>query len=292
MKIQTIAITLLVLLPVFFQAACGGNTSDNNNADTNTSAKVQNTPSNDAAPSTVQNDTNRENRAQPSVKAPKGGWFKSAKLKPERTAYGIEMSVETETTEPLKDEDYLTYAFWKNSERISEKREAILAGAPYQRGDSVFAEVFYHRDERVLARTVTNEVMIDNLPPVMHNIMLPKVRGPGSYEFIVDAEDGDGDQLAFSLLPAVEGQPLPEGLSIDEASGTVTYVLGKKAPPAKLEFTIAADDGNGGVVKRTVSMTFKAEKPKKPANQKEDGTSTETNEKNNEENKEENNGEY
>ena len=99
-----------------------------------------------------------------------------------------------------------------------------------------------------------------NSPPVIENVTLPNIQGAGTYEFTVKANDPDSDEITFSL----EMGPAPHDvdLQIDSSIGTVTCILGEQ-PPDSLKFTIVADDGEGGIAKKVVSIRlFKYPKKK------------------------------
>ncbi|MCP5049937.1 MAG: hypothetical protein GY940_22410 [bacterium] len=261
MKNQSMVALLLALVMALGTAACSGNDERDDN---NKNVKKTERPGISEYPTPRPREMDTATGSRDQTKAPPGRWIKSAKLTSTISGDSITLRVDAETTRPPGEDQFLTYVFWKNGDRLGERSEGILEGVPYKRGDSLFAQVLFHREEETLDRKNTNYVRIENIPPDIIGVSLPDVKGPGTYTFVPQTSDKDGDQLSFSLLPAAEGKTLPEGLSIDQATGTVTYVLGKKPPPAVLEFTIAADDGNNGNVKRSVSMTFKKQTIKKP----------------------------
>jgi hypothetical protein len=196
-------------------------------------------------------------------KTPPGGWFKSVKLVPQKTEEGAALKINVETTRPLDTEkqEYLAYVFWKNNQGSGEHKEGLIPASYYKRGDLVFAEVVYYRQENVVARMRSEPLFVENTSPVIKSIAVPDIDGPGTYTFKVTGADKDGDKLTYTLAPGTEGEKLPGGFSINGSTGLVTFVLAEdqKLPPT-LKFIINANDGGGGVAKKAVTLTFSSKK--------------------------------
>lgn len=153
----------------------------------------------------------------------------------------------------------LKYEFWKNGKKIFESDEGKLEKSMVKRGDFLQVEVtaFDGANEEVDNHR-SNMFEVLNSPPVIKKLVVPQIKGFGLYTFTVETEDADQDTLTFSL----EGKDLPQGLQLDNTSGTVTYQF-SDPPPEKLSFVLVADDGNGGKAKKSVSMTFKKQENRK-----------------------------
>jgi hypothetical protein len=153
----------------------------------------------------------------------------------------------------------LKYVFWKNGKKIHESDEGKLEKAMVKRGDFLQVQVMvFDAANEELDNHRSNMFEVLNSPPVIKKLVIPQIKGFGLYTFTVETEDADQDTLTFSL----EGQNLPQGLQLDNTSGTVTYQF-SDPPPEKLSFVLVADDGNGGKAKKSVSMTFKKQENRK-----------------------------
>jgi hypothetical protein len=245
--VQWLAAMLAALVIVMGMAACSGNDSNEDNVNTNNTRANQ------------QDAEKKTDAPKPKVKAPPKGWFKQVTLTPHKTREGNALKVKAETTVPLKEEQYLTYIFWKNGQRTAEKREDTIPPKYYKKGDVVFAEVLFHHQDEIVGRGRSDSLFVENTAPKITKIDIPNIEGPGTYTFTITASDHDGDRLTFSLLPFQEGEELPDGLEIDSSTGSVTYIMSESASPSTLKFVVSADDNDGGIAKKSVSISFKSE---------------------------------
>ena len=177
----------------------------------------------------------------------------SASLSPEILRADSTITIKTKTAAPLNDNQTLTYKYWKNGQPLEETKETELSPLSFKKHDVFFADVMLYEADQLIAKKRTEIKPVLNTPPMIEQVTLPDVQGPGTYEFTVTAKDIDDDQITFSLeadhLPAeVDARIAPD-------TGTVTCTLDDN-PPESIKFTIAADDGDGGVAKKIVSMRF------------------------------------
>ncbi len=185
------------------------------------------------------------------------GWFKKISFSDRFGRKGTKLKVKVQTTLPLEEDQHFSYIYWKNGEKLEETASDSLDPSKYKKGDVIFADVALYQGDRLIEQRRSDMLLISNSSPVIDEVEIPDIDGPGLYRFPVKAHDPDGDRMTFSL----EGKPLPEGLEIDPASGLVTFFTTEKAPPKSVKFNIKADDGDGGVTKKTVSMKFKITQP-------------------------------
>jgi hypothetical protein len=164
------------------------------------------------------------------------------------------IKIKVKTAAPLKENQSLKYKFWKNRYAMEEATTATLPANTCKKNDTIFADVILYVDGEIAARKRTSMIPIINSPPEIEEVVMPEIRGPGTYEFKVKANDADDDQMTFSLEPGEDSTDLD--LQIDAATGTVTCTL-SDTPPESMRFTIIADDGDdGGKTKKIVSMRF------------------------------------
>jgi hypothetical protein len=198
-----------------------------------------------------------ESPAQQRPKAPPTGWIKKISVSQQLEKEGTALIFKVKTTKPMTEDQYLSFIYWRNQEKITETPLNRLSPKDYKKGDLIYADVALYQEGQILERRRSELLQIKNSSPLIEAVRIPEIDGPGTYHIAVKAKDPDGDRITFSL----EGNPLPQGLRIDPDSGTVTYVLGKVPPPEQVQFTITADDGDKGITKKKVTITFNITNP-------------------------------
>jgi hypothetical protein len=185
---------------------------------------------------------------------PASGLIRTVEISPRPLHADDNIKIKVKTAAPLKENQSLKYKFWKNRYAMEETAAATLPANTCKKNDVIFADVTLYEDDEIAARKRTAMIPIINSPPEIEEVIMPEIRGPGTYEFKVKAKDADNDQMTFSLEPGEESTDLD--LQIDAATGTVTCTLSEN-PPESMKFTIIADDGDeGGKTKKIVSMRF------------------------------------
>jgi len=166
-----------------------------------------------------------------------------------------DIKIKVKTAAPLKENQSLKYKFWKNRNAMEETTESTLPANTFKKKDVIFADVNLYEDGELVARKRSAMVPLLNSPPVIEEVTMPEISGPGTYEFKVKAKDADNDQMTFSLELGEASANADLTAEIDPATGNVTCNLAEN-PPEVLKFTIIADDGDGGVTKKIVNMRF------------------------------------
>lgn len=207
-------------------------------------------------------------------KAPGKYFIKKAFFTPQLVKAGTALKITVELSEESKEDDHFSYIYWKNGIQLMESHEDTLAPENYKKGDLIYADVLFYRDGQLAEKSRSETVQIVNSSPLIKEVKIPKIEGPGSYTISVKGTDIDGDKIKYMLLPEAEGKTLFEGLQINTVTGTVTCTLGEAPPPEKMKFIIAADDGDGGIAKKAVTISFEITKKKEetetPAKEKGD----------------------
>jgi hypothetical protein len=250
---------LLLLLIVVGLAACGGgdeapgDTSDIKKYDRAQTARKQAEQQDETYQ--YQEDYDTEEEKEPERKK---GLISAADISPGILRVDSDITVKVKTAEPLEENQYLIYKTWKNKELLEETKDPPQFPAfTFKKHDVLFTEVTLYEENQLIAKKRTNMLQVLNSPPVIEQVTLPDVQGPGTYEFVVTAKDIDDDQITFSL----EADDLQVDAQIDPDTGTVTCILDDN-PPESIKFTIVADDGDRGVTKKIVFMRF-FRRPKK-----------------------------
>ena len=195
--------------------------------------------------------------AQQRPKGPPEGWIKKISFSKKLRKDGTALIFKVETTKPLEENQYLSYIYWNNQEKILETPQNTLPPTAYKKGDIIYVDVALYQEGQLLEQRRSELLQIENSSPVIKEVKIPGIDGPGIYRIMVKAQDPDGDKITFSLA----GDPLPEGLQIDPQSGAITYTLGENAPPESIKFTITADDGDKGITKKIVTINFAVTRP-------------------------------
>jgi len=261
-KLQPLLLLILAVgLVGLVSVACGGGESDpTDTSDIKKYDRSKTTLNKENEPGDAINQMEGEPvDSEQAVKA--GGILKKVSMSPQKIRVDSTTAIEVETAAPLEDNQYLTYVFWKNTKPLEETREATLPPNTFKKHDFLFADVLLYENEQLVAKKRTGMYIVLNSPPEIEEVILPEVKGAGTYKFIVKAKDADNDQFTFSLEmdnenPGDEAAPIPlVDAQIDAASGEVTCTLGENLPDS-FKFTITADDGDGGIAKKIVSMRF------------------------------------
>jgi hypothetical protein len=184
---------------------------------------------------------------------PASNLIRSVEIAPRPLHPEDDIKIKVKTAAPLKENQELKYKFWKNRNAMEETDQPTLPADTCKKNDVIFADVTLYQDGEIAARKRTAMAPILNSPPVIEEVTMPEITGPGTYEFKVKAKDTDNDQITFSLELGEGSEDL--GAEIDPATGNVTCTLAEN-PPEALKFTIIADDGDGGVTKKIVAMRF------------------------------------
>jgi hypothetical protein len=192
---------------------------------------------------------------------PPGKYFiKKAFFTPQLVKAGTALKLTVELSEESREDDHFTYIYWKNGTQLMETHEDTLAPENYKKGDLIYADVLFYRDGQLAEKTRSETVQIVNSSPLIKEVKIPNMEGPGSYTISVTGTDIDGDKIKYMLLPEAKGKTLFDGLQINSVTGSVTCTLGETPPPERMKFIIAADDGDGGITKKAVTITFEITK--------------------------------
>lgn len=209
--------------------------------------------------------------------------LKKVSLSPKEIRADSPVTIEVETAAPLEDNQYLAYVYWKNGRPLEETEEAKLPALSLKKHDVLFADVMLYENDQVISKKRTGTFMVLNSPPIIDEVTIPDIKGPGTYQFIVKAHDVDNDQMAFSFgkdepvkkdentenTENIEDTSGPASRTsrtsstpaspfdgqIDTATGTVTWVLDQNLPDS-ITFTIVANDGDEGITKKIINMRF------------------------------------
>lgn len=277
LRFKTLPVILLGLMMMLGLVGC----SKSGNDESTEGIKNENPGAAQPSPAPGKGGGGSRSGSSKRIKPPPGGWIKRAYFSAHKNKEGRSLKIKVETVKPIEENQYFTYVYWKNGKKVGERKEDILDASSYKKGDVVFADVLLYQDGQALEKKRSQMALVPNTSPLIKEVNIPDIVGPGTYKITVKTEDIDKDKITFSLLTTPGANSLPAGsqMQIDPATGTITCVLGKEPPPEKLKFIIAANDGDGGVTKKAVTIPFKVYKtPEKAKNieekKKETGSET------------------
>ena len=149
-------------------------------------------------------------------------------------------SLRVEVTAHDADDDRIRYDYeWRvNGKKFGTESRAFLPSSRFHKGDTVEVTVIAQDREDEHRRTISTQIL--NTAPKWK--MDPRdVKQIDGYQ--VQAEDADHDLLTYSLEGA------PEGMTIDEKTGVLSYKGSKEAKKGAYNVHVLASDTDGAFVK-------------------------------------------
>ncbi len=168
----------------------------------------------------------------------------SIKILPEVFKPGDTLNVAVAGSDPDGDTVTFLYEWTKNGEPAgaTERIEAQL-----KRGDRISVKVTPY-DGESYGRPVVLDREIQNMPPMIQDHREFQFDGT-RYTYQVKASDPDGDTLAYAL------EAPPEGMTIDKASGLLTWIVPAEFK-GKKTVSVVVTDGQGGSAKYVLNITI------------------------------------
>ena len=167
------------------------------------------------------------------------------KILPEVFKPGDKLNVEVEGKDIDGDDVTYTYEWTRNGEAAGNSQQ--IEGE-VKRGDKITVTIV-PSDGETTGRPIIVRRDIKNMPPTILDNKAFKFDGK-VYTFQVMANDPDGDSLTYSL------QSAPGGMTINPSTGLVYW----NVPPGftgTAPFQVSVSDGQGGVTKKSFSLTIK-----------------------------------
>jgi hypothetical protein len=261
-RLQTLLIAPLMLVLVTMATAmltgglisCSGKTDEDIYKDN----KKEDRASRGRTSTSKQTGAEKSRESSATQMVPRKTLIKKVYHSPQAGRADAEMKIIVETTEPIKENQYISFIHWKNGKKSPETGKDTFPPFSFKKGEATFSDVLLYQDGELIEMKRTDIIQIANSKPVIKEVIFPEVRGPGTYTLEVIAEDGDKDQLTFSL----EKEELPVDVQVDPSTGVITCILDKDTPEV-LRFIIVVNDGDGGVAKKVITQKFFKEAVKK-----------------------------
>ncbi len=175
-------------------------------------------------------------------------------LSPEIISATTPLSVEVETVDPLDDSQSLAYTYMRNHGIIAGREAPELPAGLLKKDDTYFVKVEFFQDGKLKDYMITPIYQVVNSPPEITGVEFPTVRGPGTYEYKVKAEDPDADEKLSYSMETDRPELNPQ---MDENTGVITLTLGDRDEvPESVSFTVTVKDGSGGTAKKVATQNF------------------------------------
>jgi len=172
-------------------------------------------------------------------------------LTPESPQSGDRVVAHVDAGDPDYDQVDLRYRWFKNTTVVKEGDDAFLDTAGLA-GSTVAVEVTPHDLGAVGSAVRSDAVVVRNSPPTI--VSNPPV--PSSlerYEYLVKAEDRDGDSITYQLETA------PSGMTIDGSTGRLVWPI-PASEHGSIHVKVIALDGQGGKASQEFDLVLSAGK--------------------------------
>ncbi len=149
------------------------------------------------------------------------------------------------------DGDYIRYAYqWKKGDKeIAGETGSTLSNVHFKKGDKISYRLSVRDGESEEVVVSSNVISILNSSPSITSHPSGSVEG-FLYEYVVAAEDTDGDQLEFKLSSA------PEGMNIDSSTGMIRWKVGEKQREGIYEFKVVVSDSEGAMAIQPITLNL------------------------------------
>jgi hypothetical protein len=150
------------------------------------------------------------------------------------------------------DEDVIEYRYrwWRNNSEVADGDVSELDTNGFAKGDTIVVEVTPSDPTSKGKSKLSNPITIVNSAPTIITVPPTKIER-GRFVYAVNAQDPDGDQLAYALEVA------PPGMKIDRVTGRIEWPLtGKLVGNHKVRVT--ATDGEQAKAFQEFDLTFSA----------------------------------
>jgi hypothetical protein len=133
-----------------------------------------------------------------------------------------------------------TYQWMVNGEPVVGQEGPSLASNYFKRGDEVEVKAVPFDGTDWGQPRASIKVAISNSPPLIKSTPPAELQEGATYRYQVQAEDGDGDTLSYSL----QGE-LPKGMVIDAKTGVVEWQVVIPEEPVTYEYEVVVEDPEG-----------------------------------------------
>ncbi len=138
-----------------------------------------------------------------------------------------------------------------NEEIVGEVENSILWLDEYKKGDIITVNIIPANADPEGSLVTDAELVIPNQPPVIVSEPPAEITGEKKFfEYQVETEDPDGDEVEISLKQA------PKGMKIEPATGLIEWDYTEIKPGSEFNIEILATDTDGGSYTQTITLTI------------------------------------
>jgi len=169
-----------------------------------------------------------------------------------RSGFKIEVSTNKEDVDIT---DYYRIVWMHNGEELTgETGITIDWGEDFKRGDKIKAILIPSLGNVESTLVTESEFVIPNSPPKIVSEPPLEIES-GKFEYTVEAEDPDGDEIQFLLKSS------PKGMTIEPASGLISWDFTKEKPGTEYNIEIVASDTAGLSYTQELTLTIPEKQP-------------------------------
>jgi ribosomal protein L19 len=178
-------------------------------------------------------------------------------LTPPNPKPGDHIEVRIEASDPDLDRVDALYRWFKNDSVVKESEEPLLLVAGFVPGDTIAVEVTV-KDSSAQGNSLRSDPVVigNSLPKIISTPPSAPVK-PDRYEYLVKANDSDGDRLTYLLDSG------PPGMTIGEQSGLIEWPLSANLL-GSFHVKVVVRDNHGGSALQEFDLVLSASPPPKP----------------------------
>lgn len=180
---------------------------------------------------------------------------RSAHVALNATTHGYELTGAPDPVDPDGDALQFAYRWFRNGAPIEGGNGPTITIASLAHGDRIAVDVVADDGERKSPPCRSNEVTLDNQPPVFTSSPTAPGANATFFEYHAVATDPDGDPVRYELVEA------PAGASITPKGDVLWQVPSSAAPTGPIRIVIRATDSRGGEATQTIDLGPRAQKP-------------------------------
>ena len=169
-----------------------------------------------------------------------------------REGFKIEVATNEEDVDIT---DYYRIVWMHNGEELTGETETTLGWSEdFKRGDKIKVVLIPSLDNVESPLVTESEFVVPDSPPKIVSEPPLEIES-GKFEYTVEAEDPDGDEIQFLLKNS------PKGMTIEPATGQISWDFTKEKPGSEYKIEIVATDPAGLSYTQEITLTIPEKQP-------------------------------
>jgi hypothetical protein len=166
---------------------------------------------------------------------------------------GFKVEVKTGGTDAEIDEFRIVWMH-NSEELIGESEETLDWSEDFKKGDKIKVALIPRLGDVESPLVVESEFIIPNSPPKIVSEPPLEIKD-GKFDYTVEAEDPDGEDVEFLLRKS------PKGMTIEPASGLISWDFTQEKPGTEYKIEIVATDPDGLSYTQELTLTIPEQQP-------------------------------